>query len=76
MKLDILNDKEFIKLALHQTEYNTRIVEEWIKRFRIGYPYRLDEQGVIYNVVLGERVEDEYCDKLIVEQAERIRANK
>ncbi len=73
MKLDVLTNYEFIKLATNQTKYNVYIINEWIKRFEIGFPYILRSTGEIYNVMLNEVVKDEFCDKFIVEQANKLR---
>jgi len=73
MKLDVLTNDEFIKLATNQTKYNVYIINEWIKRFEIGFPYILCSTGEIYNVMLNEVVKDEFCDKFIVEQANKLR---
>lgn len=73
MRLDILTDEEFTKLALDQTKLYPSFLKNWEKRFDMNYPYKVTSDGKIYNCLLQEVIEDEYCDKYILQQATKIR---
>lgn len=75
LRLDILTDEELLKLASHQGSQIEHISNEWRNRYKINFPYIvvLDK---VYNCLLKDIVSDMECDKLIVEQANKIRKRR
>lgn len=74
MKLDVLTNDELFKLAAHQGGYNEIINNEWKKRFKLNFPYKLIEnERKVYNALLDQKIDYSECDKKIVEQSKLIK---
>ncbi|QDP42969.1 hypothetical protein HWC53_gp120 [Bacillus phage vB_BmeM-Goe8] len=69
-----LTDEELLHnfSVLHDIEAN----EEWVRRYGINLPYRLDVFGRILNCISLQIMPEEMCDKLIREQANEVRTQR
>lgn len=69
-----MSNNELLEFGSNIETYNEKIQEEWLKRYEMNFPYMLDINGAVVHAILGQVIEDEYCDKLILKQAEKIRS--
>lgn len=68
-----MSNRELLMLGSEISIYNEMIQKEWFKRYEMNFPYYLDVNGNITHAILGEIINDSHCDKLILEQANKLR---
>lgn len=68
-----LSNQELLRLGSEFQTYNEMIQKEWFKRHEMNFPYTLDIEGNIVHCILKEVVSDDHCDRLILEQANKLR---
>jgi len=69
-----LTDEELLQQM--STVHNILANEEWVRRWGINLPYRLDKFGRILNCLSWQVVPDISCDKMIRRQANDVRMLK
>lgn len=69
-----LSDQEL--LSQMSTVHNVLANEEWVYRYGMNLPYRLDKFGRILNCLSWRVMSDGECDKLIRRQANEVRLVK
>ena len=71
-----LSQHQLLKLAhkvgLHDKELN----KEWHNRYRMNFPYVLDDRGMVRNELLDISMWDEEVDSLILDQAKQLRGKR
>ena len=60
------------KVGLHDKELN----KEWHNRYRMNFPYVLDDRGMVRNELLDISMWDEEVDSLILDQAKQLREKR
>ena len=73
MEYSKLTDHELLKVGGEMGVNDKYLNIEWRKRHSMNYPYRLNEYGIIVNMLLNAYVADRECDRLVLEQANNLR---
>ena len=71
-----LSEHQLLKIATTEKTHNKHINIEWRRRFGMNFPYRLHMSGAIENRLIGALVGDRECDRMILEQANRMREER
>ncbi|CDQ41938.1 hypothetical protein [Virgibacillus salexigens] len=71
-----MSNYELLNFGSEISSYNELIQNEWFKRHQMNFPYMLDVDNRIVHGVIKEVIPDENCDRLILEQANKIRSDK
>jgi len=74
MNYENMSDHELLKQAGELGINDKHLNIEWRKRHSMNYPYRLNEYGIIVNMLLNAYVADRECDRLVLEQANKLRS--
>lgn len=60
------------EVGLHDSELN----KEWRKRYAMNFPYKLNIRNQIHNCLMDVSVDDEECDRSILDQANHLRERR
>ena len=74
MNYESMSDHELLKHSGEMGVNDKYLNIEWRKRHSMNYPYRLTSDGIIVNMLLNAYVADRECDKLVLQQANKIRS--
>lgn len=68
-----MSNRELLSIGSEISTHNKIIQEEWFKRYEMNFPYYVDQNNNIVHSIMGETIDDDHCDKLILEQANKVR---
>lgn len=68
-----LTKNELLQIIGSMKRVDKEVNIEWRNRYGMNAPYRLTEQGIIKNCLLNAFVADRECDRIILDQANRLR---
>jgi len=68
-----LSEQQLLDLATTEKTHNKEINKEWRKRYGMQFPYKLSSDGHIENKLIKAFVGDRECDRLVLDQAKRLR---
>lgn len=74
MNYENMSDHELLKYSGEMGINDKHLNIEWRKRHSMNYPYILTSEGIIKNMVLDAFVADRECDRLVLEQANKLRS--
>lgn len=70
-----MSNRELLSFGSEISTHNKLIHEEWFKRYEMNFPYYVDLNGNIVHSIMGDIIPDLLCDRLILEQAAKLRKN-
>lgn len=73
MSFSKLSEIELLELANTQGLHNEEVNKEWVRRYGINFPYRLDRWNRILNCLSLKIVSEDECDRLVLRQVNRVR---
>ncbi|QIW88789.1 hypothetical protein P59_192 [Bacillus phage P59] len=78
MEMDYSNytDKELLQKVQVSGLHDVDVNEEWYRRHGMNLPYMLNSTGRIINFMTLMVVRDSECDRLIREQANKVRTHR
>ncbi|WP_377327218.1 hypothetical protein [Piscibacillus salipiscarius] len=71
-----LAERQLLLIAQKQQKLLPEINKEWLTRYQMNFPYRLDIRSRIINALLDREIPDEECDSFILKQANELREKR